>query len=135
MGNKNYQQEEMFDMAQNPYVDTQSGASPRGKHHKGQGTYGSFNNPYMQNQGNANLNNSQATNGTQTNTMGGLDMSALLKGALLGAAATYVLTNEEVQKTIFKTFAKMGDFAGAGLEELKERFEDAKAEVEAEKQQ
>ncbi len=128
MGNRNLNQDEMMNMSQNPYIDAQSGASSH-KQSRKNGNNGRYNNPYMQNQSQNGMNNTNMQNNNS-----GLDMNALLKGALIGAAATYVLTNENVQKTIFKTFAKMGDFAEAGMEELKERYEDVKAEVEAEKQ-
>ena len=62
------------------------------------------------------------------------DTGNFLKGALIGAVGAYLLTNENAQKTIFKTVAKAGDMFGAGMEEMKERMEDAKAELEAEKE-
>lgn len=55
------------------------------------------------------------------------------KGALIGAAATFLLTNETAQKAIFKVFAKASSMLQMGAEELKERYEDVKAELEAEK--
>lgn len=57
----------------------------------------------------------------------------ILTGALIGAAATYVLTNENIQKALFKGIVSMGDIIGGGLDEIKERFEDAKAEYDAQK--
>ncbi|MDR1614808.1 MAG: hypothetical protein LBS26_04480 [Campylobacteraceae bacterium] len=53
-------------------------------------------------------------------------------GALVGAAVTYVLTNKEASAAVMKTLAKSTNFLQAGFEELKERFEDAKAEVQTE---
>ncbi|MCI5969362.1 YtxH domain-containing protein [Helicobacter sp.] len=100
------------------------------------------NNPYikninngeqsMQNQGE---NNSQ--NNTQNNTqnfLGGLldannSKQVFIKGALIGTAATFILTNENAQKAIFKGFAKISSLFESGIEELKERYEDAKAEI------
>ncbi|MDR0579234.1 MAG: YtxH domain-containing protein [Campylobacteraceae bacterium] len=52
-------------------------------------------------------------------------------GALIGAGIAYVLTNEKASKAVLKTLAKGTNFLQAGFEELKERFEDAKAEIEA----
>lgn len=52
-----------------------------------------------------------------------------LKGALIGALATFILTNENAQRVIFKGFAKVSSLLESGIEELKERYEDAKAEV------
>lgn len=54
-----------------------------------------------------------------------------LTGAFIGAIATFVLTNENAQQAIFKAVVKMGKLIQAGSEELKERFEDAKAEIQA----
>lgn len=52
-----------------------------------------------------------------------------LKGALIGAAVGYILTNEKAQKTIMKTVAKGTQMLQMGVEEIKERFEDVKAEM------
>lgn len=52
-----------------------------------------------------------------------------LIGTLIGVAATYILTNENAQKAILKGFAKLSSLVEMGVEELKERYEDAKAEV------
>lgn len=62
---------------------------------------------------------------------GSFDSSDFLKGALIGAAAGYLLTNEKAQKAIFKTVAKGTQMLQMGVEEMKERFEDAKAEMES----
>jgi len=72
------------------------------------------------------------TNPTNTNLLGTFDTNQFLIGALVGAVGAYLLTNENAQKTIFKTVAKGGAMFSAGLEEMKERFEDAQAELEAE---
>ncbi len=64
----------------------------------------------------------------------GLNSSEVLTGLLIGAAATYVLTNENVQKTIFKGMVSVGDIISGGIDEIKERFEDAKAEHEEAKE-
>lgn len=61
-----------------------------------------------------------------------------LKGLLIGAAATYLLTNESVQRTAIKGAVKAWGFLQGGVEEIKERFQDAEAELhaaEAEKEQ
>jgi len=76
--------------------------------------------------------NPQST--TMDSLLGSFDTTNFLKGALIGAVGAYLLTNENAQKTIFKTFAKGADMFGAGIEELKERMEDAKAELEAEQE-
>lgn len=82
-------------------------------------------NPYLNN-------NTQTTPNQTQNILGGFDTSSFVKGALIGAAATYLLTNENVQKNIFKLFAKGSSMLQAGMEEMKERMEDAKAELEDE---
>lgn len=52
-----------------------------------------------------------------------------VKGALIGAAAAYIISNPEAQKAIFKGIAKITSLFEMGVEELKERYEDAKAEA------
>lgn len=54
-----------------------------------------------------------------------------IKGALIGAAVTYLLNNEKVQTAAFKAVAKTSTMFQAGMEEVKERYEDARAEVAA----
>ncbi len=54
------------------------------------------------------------------------------KGVALGAAVTLLLTNDSVQKGLVKTVARMTAAAQSGIEEMKEKFEDAKAEAMAE---
>lgn len=55
-----------------------------------------------------------------------------LKGLLIGAAAAYLLTNETVQRTAIKGAVKAWSLLQGGVEELKERFHDAEAEIRAE---
>jgi hypothetical protein len=55
-----------------------------------------------------------------------------LKGLLIGAAAAYLLTNESVQRTAIKGAVKAWSLMQGGVEELKERFHDAEAEIRAE---
>lgn len=79
-------------------------------------------NPYIE----QNVDNTQnATN----SFLGSLNSQDFLKGALIGAAVGYLLTNEKAQKTILKTVAKGTQMLQMGVEEMKERFEDAKAEM------
>ena len=54
-----------------------------------------------------------------------------LKGLLIGAAATYLITNESVQKTAIKSAVKVWSLVQGGVEEMKERFHDAEAEIQA----
>jgi len=64
----------------------------------------------------------------------GLDAgsSTFWTGAILGAGLALLVTSETVQKAVVKTVSKGMAAASAGVEEFKEKFEDAKAEVEAE---
>lgn len=64
----------------------------------------------------------------------GLDTasSTFWKGAIFGAGVALLVTSETVQKAVVKTVSRGMAAASAGVEELKEKFEDAKAEVEAE---
>lgn len=55
-----------------------------------------------------------------------------VKGLLIGAAAAYILTNENVQRTAIKGAVKAWSLLQGGVEELKERFHDAEAEIRAE---
>ncbi|MGF1643022.1 MAG: YtxH domain-containing protein [Thiotrichales bacterium] len=55
-----------------------------------------------------------------------------LKGLLIGAAAVYLLTNENLQRTAIKSAVKAWSLLQGGVEELKERFHDAEAEIHAE---
>lgn len=52
-----------------------------------------------------------------------------LKGLLIGAAATYLLTNESVQRTAIKGIVQVWSALQGGIEEAKERFHDAEAEL------
>ncbi|WP_239056493.1 hypothetical protein [Wenzhouxiangella limi] len=52
-----------------------------------------------------------------------------VKGLLIGAAATYLLTNEQVQRAAIKSSVKAWSTLQGGVEELKERFQDAEAEL------
>jgi len=98
----------------NPYINTQNANIQ-------QTQTGQNQNPYINNQPVQKANSS-------------FDTGNFLKGALIGAVGAYLLTNEDAQKKIFKTFAKGADMFGAGIEEMKERLEDAKAELEAERE-
>jgi len=90
-------------------------------------------NPYInQNSTQATQNTNQNINTAQQNTVFNGDF---LKGALIGAALTYVLTNKNAQENIFKAFEKGKEFLSAGMEELKERMEDAKASINASKEE
>jgi hypothetical protein len=54
-----------------------------------------------------------------------------LKGALVGAAAAYLLTNETVQQNAIRAAVKAWSMLQGGVEEMKERFRDAEAELHA----
>lgn len=61
------------------------------------------------------------------------DNRRFVKGVLLGAAATYLLTNERVQHTLFRAVARVWTGMRFGMEEVRERYQDAQAEVESER--
>ncbi len=52
-------------------------------------------------------------------------------GALLGAAAAYVLADEDLRGKIMKSMVKLYSGLAGGIEEFKEQMADLKAEVEA----
>jgi translation initiation factor 2 alpha subunit (eIF-2alpha) len=54
-----------------------------------------------------------------------------IKGALIGALATYILTNEKVQQGAIRGAVKAWSLVQGGVEEMKERFRDAEAELHA----
>jgi len=54
-----------------------------------------------------------------------------LKGALFGALAAYLLTNETVQQNAIKAAVRAWSLVQGGVEEMKERFRDAEAELHA----
>ncbi|MDR3220801.1 MAG: YtxH domain-containing protein [Candidatus Accumulibacter sp.] len=53
-------------------------------------------------------------------------------GALLGAAAAYVLADEELRGKIMKSVLKLYTGLAGSVEEFKEQMADVKAEIEAE---
>ncbi|KAA6187042.1 hypothetical protein F2Q65_03935 [Thiohalocapsa marina] len=70
----------------------------------------------------------------QTPSVLGFTNDRFLKGLLIGAAAAYLLTNEDVQRTAIKGAVKLWSTVQGGVEEAKERFRDAEAEVHAARQ-
>jgi len=56
-----------------------------------------------------------------------------VKGALIGVAITFLLTNKNAQNTAIKAVSKGTQFFQATIEEMKERYEDIKAQMEASK--
>ena len=53
-------------------------------------------------------------------------------GALIGAGAAYVLSDEDMRKKIMKSAMKMYASVTGGVEEFKEQMSDLKAEIAAE---
>lgn len=56
-----------------------------------------------------------------------------LLGALVGAAASWVLSDEELRGKMVKSVMKLYANVGGALEEVKEQMADIRAEVEAER--
>ncbi|WP_299549246.1 YtxH domain-containing protein [uncultured Helicobacter sp.] len=87
------------------------------------------NNPYINKETQNTQNSTQYSQNFLGNLLDSNPKQDFLKGALIGAAATFILTNENAQRAIFKGFAKISSLFESGIEELKERYEDAKAEI------
>lgn len=90
-------------------------------------------NPYINQTFNPLQNNLQQAN--PASPQSGFNNGDFIKGALIGAIATYLLTNKNAQESIMKTVGKGSEFFTAGIEELKERYEDAKAQMQAHQNQ
>lgn len=86
-------------------------------------------NPYINSQPN------QQFGAPAIQNQGLFNNSDFVKGALIGAAVTFLLTNKGAQETIMKAASKGSELFQAGMEELKERYEDAKAQMEANQNQ
>lgn len=69
--------------------------------------------------------------GQRSSSFLNLGSDRFLKGLLIGAAATYLVTNESVQRAAIKGAVKAWTLMQGGAEELKERFQDAEAELRA----
>ena len=91
-------------------------------------------NPYYNNQTVNKLPSTAESKSLTDSLLGTFDTENFIKGTLIGAVGAYLLTNETAQKTIFKGVAKTTTMFQAGMEEMKERFEDAQAELEAERE-
>ena len=87
---------------------------------------GMQNNPYI-NQNANNMNNQMPVDAQNNDSFVNGDF---VKGALIGAGIAFLLTNKTTQKAIFNGFSKGSELVQAGIEELKERMEDAKAQME-----
>jgi len=90
---------------------------------------GIANNPYV-NQ-NANVQNDPNNQMMQNAQNDSFINGDFVKGALIGAGVAFLLTNKTTQEAIFNGFSKGSELVQAGIEELKERMEDAKAQMEA----
>lgn len=64
--------------------------------------------------------------------MGSRNTEQFILGALIGAAAVYVLGDEEMRGKLVKTGMKLYASITGGVEELKEQMADIRAEVAAE---
>lgn len=94
-------------------------------------TQNGFGNAFGANQSTQINAQSNATSTLSSFFNSGNSQQDFLKGAFIGAVATFILTNKDAQKAIFKGFAKISSLFEMGIEELKERYEDAKAEVDS----
>lgn len=87
-------------------------------------------NPYI----NKNDISTQVENVNVQNGSSGFNQGDFIKGALIGAAVTFLLTNKGAQDTIMNAASKGSELFQAGMEEIKERYEDARAQMEANKE-
>lgn len=111
---------------QNPYINNpqnMQNIAPRGANPYYQENYQYQANPYM------------PSPKSSFNIFGETPSDKLLRGLLIGGAAAYILTNENAQKAIIKTGVKLFETLAGGVEEFKEKIMDAKAELEAEKEE
>lgn len=92
-------------------------------------------NPTMNVGQNPYINSQVPMNPMQTQQSSGFNNADFIKGALIGAAVTYLLTNKGAQDNLMKAVSKGTELFNAGMEELKERYEDARAAMEANQQQ
>jgi hypothetical protein len=51
------------------------------------------------------------------------------RGLLVGAAATYLLTNPKIQSSAIASVVQLWDMVQGGFAEMKERFHDAESEI------
>lgn len=65
--------------------------------------------------------------------VGSRNSEQFIVGALIGAAAVYVLGDEEMRVKLMKGVMKLYSGVAGGFEEMKEQMADLKAEVAAEK--
>ena len=78
---------------------------------------------------NGNFTQNPYMNSKKSNSfLDGFNNADFVKGLAIGAIGAYLLTNKNAQESIFKLFNKGSEFLNAGVEELKERYEDMKAQ-------
>jgi hypothetical protein len=65
--------------------------------------------------------------------MGSRQTEQFILGTLIGAAAVYVLGDEELRSKLIRTGVRLFTSVAGGIEEIKEQMADIKAEVAAEK--
>lgn len=82
------------------------------------------------------LNNTAASNPNFLHGLQGIvgsrNTEQFIFGALIGAAAVYVLGDEEMRNKLLKAAMKLYAGVTGGVEEIKEQMADIRAEVEAE---
>lgn len=88
-------------------------------------------NPYLQ--GGPYASQGGLFNNARSALFGGSETDRFIKGLLIGAAVTFLLTNEKAQQVIIKAGVNLFSQVASGLEEFKEKIEDARAEAEDQK--
>ncbi len=109
-----------------------AGATPGGMHHAGHGEHhGAMHGGMAANYG-ATMMDSALLQGLPA-FLRTRQTEQFLLGALVGAAAAWVLTDEELRGKLVKTGMKLYSSVASGFEEMKEQMSDIKAEVDAER--
>lgn len=102
--------------------------------------YASHPQPYMHTQPHAHMHNPPHPQDAHYGTYGlgsffNFRDERFVKGAITGAALTFLLTNESLQKNTLKSVIKFWHLLQGSVEEMKERIQDIDAEIKAEEQQ
>lgn len=115
----------------NPYLNNNQNFNNQNYGYNNQSyPYNPYINSNFNNNQNINQNNNQGFFSSLTGQGNGLFGSPLVKGILIGAAVTYLLSNKDAKDTLAKGVAKFQSFASAAIEEFKEQVEDAKASMQ-----
>jgi hypothetical protein len=115
-------------MLQHPRSNTVAKKKNKDKRRKNAAKNGNYGNNF------ANTNNASGTGvfGSFSRLLPKKGRDKFLLGLALGAAATYLLSDETIRAGLIKTGLKLYTGAAGAVEELKEQFADIQAELGAE---